>query len=170
MYGTQTGYSCVVEPFERTYPEFEIRVHGILHQHRDIASTQCISNLLHGKRIGRSTRTHPQQVDACRQGKLNMLRGSNLCSYRQRELVTHTPHPKETLLSHALETAGTRTGFPETGPEIIGLTDQCRGDGHYLLLALCATRTCNQHWPLEYINLIYFHYLLFSGKACVHYP
>ena len=112
MYGTQTGYSGIIEPFERAYPEFKIRVYGILYQYRDIASTQSIGNLLHGKRIGRCTRTHPQQVDACRQGKLHMFRGGHLRSYRQRELVTYAPHPKETLLTHALETAGTCTGFP----------------------------------------------------------
>ena len=40
--GTQTLYACVVDALQRTYPQFQVRVHGILDQHRHIDTLESI--------------------------------------------------------------------------------------------------------------------------------
>ena len=48
-----------VQTLERADPQFQVGIHRILHQDRNIDPFQGIGQLLHGKRVGYGSRSDP---------------------------------------------------------------------------------------------------------------
>ena len=79
MDGTQTFQACIVDTFQSSNPQLQVRIYRILHQYRDIYAFQCIGNFLYGERIGGGTCTYPKKVNSSLQAFVYMFGGSYFC-------------------------------------------------------------------------------------------
>ena len=53
-----------VDAFKSAHPQVEVRIHGVLYQHRHINTVERVGKFLHGEGICHGARTHPKDVHA----------------------------------------------------------------------------------------------------------
>ena len=63
MDGSQTLDASLVDALQGTYPQLNVRVHGVLHEDGHVDALQRIGQGLHGKGVGGGAGTHPKDVD-----------------------------------------------------------------------------------------------------------
>ena len=142
--GTKSLDTSLVDTLERTDPELKIRIHRVLHQHRNIHALKAVSQCLHGEWIGRSTCSHPQNIDSIFQGELHVLRSSYLGSCEHTGLLLHLLHPRQGSLAISLEASWFGTWLPYTSAEhVAAFSSQLLGGSHNLLFSLCRAWACN---------------------------
>ena len=79
MNDPQPLQTCLIETLQCSYPQFKVGIDRILYQHGEVEPLHGISQSLHGKRIGRGTRTHPEDVHTVLQSQFNVLGCRHLC-------------------------------------------------------------------------------------------
>ncbi len=153
----QALHTSLVQTLHRTNPQLQVGVDGILHEDGDIHTLQRVGKCLHGKRIGRGTRTHPQDINAILQAELHMLRCSHLGSHQHLRLLLHLLQPNEGWFTMSLEATGFRTGLPYPGTEVMtSVHCQLLGGSHHLLLTLSTAGSCNDEgafivtWKIQF--------------------
>ena len=148
--GTDALQSRIVDAFQGTNPEFQVGVHRVLHQHRDVDSLQGIGNLLHGKGVGAGARADPKQVDARFQALVHMLGCSHFGSHIHARLLLHLLEPLEAFHAYALKAARLGARFPNACPEYPdAFRRELRGCFHHLFFGLCAARAGNHQGTLH---------------------
>ena len=144
MYGTQTLHACLVETLQRTNPQLDVGVHGVLHEHGNVHALQRVGQCLHGKGVGRGTGSHPEDVNAVLQRQLHVLGRGHLGRNQHARLFLHLLHPGQRLLAVALEAAWLGARLPHTGAEVVtAFHSQLSGGCQHLLLGLSRTWACN---------------------------
>ena len=135
--GTEPFHACLVDTLHGTDPQLEVRVHRVLDEHGTVVAFQTVGELLHGKGVGGSAGTDPQDVDTILLAQLHMLRRGDLSSDEHTRLFLHFLQPGQRLLTVALEASGFGTGLPHTGAEhVAAFGGKLAGGGHYLLFGL----------------------------------
>ena len=146
--GAQTADSGVVDAFDGSDPEFEVRADGVLHQHRDVHAAQGVGDLLHGEGVGRRAGPDPEQVDAPFQGRLDMLVRGDFGGGVHARFALYALHPGDSLLADAFESAGFRAGLPEPGAvDADSFGGQYAGRVEELFFGFGAARTGNDQRP-----------------------
>ena len=141
VYCGKAGDAGLVDALQRSYPQFEVGVDRILHQHRDVDTFQRIGQQLHRKRVGAGAGSYPQHVDVVFQRQLHMSRSGYLRSYEHRCLFLHLLEPGQRFLAVALKASGLGTRLPYSCSEhVAALTRELLGGGDDLLLSLCGAR------------------------------
>ena len=147
--GSQTLHTSLVDALQSTYPQFQVGVHGVLHQHGHVDAAQRVGEGLHGKGVGRGARANPQDVDVVFQRKFHVLGGGHLGGDEHPRLVLHPFHPGQRLLAVAFESSGFGTRFPYSRTKHMA-TFMCQlcGGGHHLLLGLGGAWPCDDDGSL----------------------
>ena len=57
--------TCLVKTKECTFPQLNVGVQGILHQHGDVLSAEGFRQFRHRKGAGRGARSYPEGVKSC---------------------------------------------------------------------------------------------------------
>ena len=78
---------------------------------------QRIGNVLHGKGVGASAGTHPQDINAGIEGSTDMLDRRHLGSDSHSRFALDSLQPRQAAVTDALKTARQGAGLPEAGPE-----------------------------------------------------
>ena len=139
--GTQLAYSGAVQALQRSYPQVQVRIHRILHEHRYVGVPESIRYLLHQERIAGGTGSYPDQVHSVFQALIDVLFAGNLGTDLHPEFLLYLLHPLQSGNAHALEAAGMGAGLPYSCTEHVYslLFETCRGP-HQLLFAFRAAR------------------------------
>ena len=146
-----------VQTLKGTDPQIKVRVHRVLHKHRDVCILKSICNFLHKERIGRSSRTQPDKVNTILQALEHVLLTCHLSRDLQSVFLLCLLHPLQALSTYALKRARMCPRFPYSRsidvdsnfPEMFcGL--------HNLLLRLGAARASHnaRPWLCEHSPLI----------------
>ena len=137
--GPQPSDAGVEQPLDAADPEVDVGTHGVLHQHGDVVSPQCVGNLLHGKGVRDGAGPQPQQVDAGIECRSNVLARGDLGGHAHPRFAPHALHPDEPRRAYTLEAARLGAGLPESGAEDAQpLCGQRAGGGQELLFGLGA--------------------------------
>ena len=133
----------LVEPFESSDPQIEVRVDRVLHKHRDIRILQCISDFLYKERIGGGAGSNPDHIHAELQAVEYMLLAGNLGGHLHSEFILDPLKPFEARCSYTLEIVRMSARLPDTCSEDIDAQGlETAGSLHYLNLRLGAARAC----------------------------
>lgn len=144
MDGGQPFQSGLVDALQRTDPQFQVRVHGVLHQNGDVHALQCVGYLLHGEGVGRGAGADPQDVDAGLQGLEHVLGSGHFGSHVHARFLFHFLEPGQAFYAYALEASGFGAGFPDTGTEYLDAAAcQLAGGFHHLFFSFGAAGACN---------------------------
>ena len=117
MYGRHLLDASLINTLHASYPQLEVGVHGVLHQHGHVCSLETVGQSLHGKGVGGSTRAYPQDVHSILQAQLHVLRRGHLCGDEHSRLLLDGLQPWQRLLSVALEAAWLGAWLPHSSPE-----------------------------------------------------
>ena len=147
VYGSQFLYACAVETFESTYPQLEVRVHGVLHEHRDVDAAQRVGEGLHGEGVGAGACSHPHDVDAVFHCQLDVSGCCHLGGDEHSRLLLDLLEPLEGRFAVSLEASWLGARLPHSCTEhVASLLCQLLGCFHHLFFCLCAARTCYDEW------------------------
>ena len=113
----QTADAGVVDALHAADPQFEVRTHGILDQHRNVVAAQRVGDLLHGKGVGRGAGADPDHVDAPFQRRHDMLARGDLGGGVHPCFAFYALEPCHAFGTHALEPSGFGAGLPKSGAE-----------------------------------------------------
>ncbi len=91
--GGKPFQSRLVDALQSAYPQFEVGVDGVLHQHGDVHALQRIRYLLHGEGVGCRACTYPQDVDAGFQSLEHVLGRGYFGGYVHARLLLHFLEP-----------------------------------------------------------------------------
>ena len=119
MDGSQPFDACAVDALHGTYPQLQVGVDGVLHQHGDIHSLQGIGHLLYGKGVGRGAGTYPQNVYSSLQAFVHMLGGSHFGGHVHAGLLLDLLQPGESLYTDTFEAAWFGARLPDAGAEYL---------------------------------------------------
>ena len=148
MYDTELPYTCLVKPFQSTYPQIQIRIHRILDKHRNIRILQRISYFLHQKRVGRRPGPDPDHIHTEFHAVENMLFACHLRADLHSQLVLYSLEPFEPLGSYAFECIRVSSRLPYSGTEhAYAQRLKSSGSFHYLDFGFCAARASYQERP-----------------------
>ena len=107
--------------FNRSDPQFEIRIDGVLNEHRNINPAQSIRHILHTKRVYCGSGTDPEYIHVKMQGVFHLFGGSDFHSNRNAGCLPGFLHPGQALGSDSFETTRAGSGFPDACPHNIHL-------------------------------------------------
>ncbi len=144
MYDTKTADTCVIEAFERTYPQVEVGIDRILDKHWYILARifKHIGNLLHCERIGRRARTYPQQVYSIFKSRLDMTSVSHFGRHFHTGLLLYLIEPSKPRNTYTLEASRLGARLPYACTKYFyACTRKTAGCGQDLFFGLCAART-----------------------------
>ena len=143
VYGSQTLYACLIDALHSSYPQLQVGINRILHKDGDVHSLQTVGYRLHGKGIGRGTRSNPKDVNVVLKGKLYMLRCCHLCGDEHACLLLHALQPRQRCLAVALEATRLGARFPHSRTKHSeSVRSQLACCCHHLLLGLSRARSC----------------------------
>ena len=141
MNRAESVHTGIVQALKSADPEFEIRIHGVFHQHRDVNAAQSIGQFLHGKGIHHRACAYPQQVHAVLQRSLHVCRRSHLGGDEHAQFFFHAGEPRQALFAHAFEAAGLGARFPYTGAKYFDpIFEQLPRRGQHLFLCFGRAR------------------------------
>ena len=141
-------YACGIEPLERSYPEVDVRVYGVLHENRNVRIPQSFSDFLHEERICGGPRPDPEHVNPVLDAFEYVLLARNLRAHFHAGFLLHALQPLEPRSPHAFEAPGVRPGLPDAGPEYsYSLLGKGFCGHHYLHFGLCAAGSGYYHRP-----------------------
>ena len=72
MDSTYLRDASLVEAKECTFPQLNVGVQGVLHQHGDVLSAEGFRQFRHRKGTGRRTSSYPEGVKSCGQSLLDV--------------------------------------------------------------------------------------------------
>ena len=78
MDGSDAADAGVADAFDGADPQLEVGADGVFHQHGDVLSPERVGDLLHGEGVGGRAGADPQQVDAARQRRGDVLARGDL--------------------------------------------------------------------------------------------
>ena len=149
MDGRQTAHASGIEPLQCPNPQFQVGIHRIFHENRHVDAFQRVGKGLHGERIGRCPRTHPERVDAVFQCQFHVFGRRHLDGYSHSQFVFHPLEPGQCLLAVSLETTWLRARLPHAGTEdATAHFLQFSGRRHHLFFVLRRTRPRNHKGAL----------------------
>ena len=99
--GTQLAHSGTVQALQRSYPQVQVRIHRILHEHRYVGVPEGIRYLLHQERIAGGTGSYPDQVHSVFQALIDVLFAGNLGTDLHPEFLLYLLHPLQSGNAHA---------------------------------------------------------------------
>ena len=145
MHGTQAGNTCIADALQGTEPQVKVGINGILDQDGHlVVSLQLVGDALDGKGVGRRAGSNPQDVNACIQGRTDMLDRSHLGRKRHSRFLPDLLQPFQADVPHAFKSAGHGARFPDACPENFhAYGRQGTRRVERLLLALGTTRSGN---------------------------
>ena len=151
VYGGQPSQPGVVDALQCADPQFEVGVHGVLHQDGDVHAPQRVGYLLHGKGVGRCPRPYPEEVDSVLQGFVHVLGRRHFGGHVHAGLAFHFLEPCQSFHADAFEASGFGAGFPDARPEYLDAFGcQLAGGFHHLFFCFCAARACNDEGSFRF--------------------
>ena len=131
--------SRIVDAFQGTDPQFQIGIDRILYKHRNVYAFQCVGYFLYGKRVGRSARADPKDVDAGFQAFVYMFGRSHFGGDIHARLFFHFFQPGQSFHPDAFKASRLGAGLPDAGPEYLDtFVCQLLGGRHDLFFCLGA--------------------------------
>jgi hypothetical protein len=138
---TQGPDAGLCEPLERPDPQLEIRIRGVLHEHRHRRPAEGVRQLLHGEGVDGRPRADPEEVDPGGERGLDVRRLGDLGRGPHPILLPRGAQPGQRTLTDPFEGARAGASLPDAGAEEI---DARAGEAARrfvdLLLALRRTR------------------------------
>ena len=80
--GSQACDARSVDALQSTDPEFDVGIHRVFDQNRDVHTFQRVGQFLHGERIGRSACSDPKQIHSGFERRFHMLGHSHFGGYQ----------------------------------------------------------------------------------------
>ena len=96
MDGSHLGDTGTIQAFKGAYPQFQVGVHRILHQHRNVNALQGIGHFLHGERVHGGAGTDPKEIESGVKGSFHMGGIGHLSGYRQTGFLAGADKPLKT--------------------------------------------------------------------------
>lgn len=115
--GGDAFHARLGDPLDGADPQLQIRIDGILHEHRDVHAVDGVRDLLHGERRDGRPRADPYCINSMGQSKFDMLRVGDLHGERDARLRLRAVQPVERLFACAFEGARPRARFPHARPQ-----------------------------------------------------
>ena len=146
--GCQLRDARLVDALQGPYPQFEVRVHRVFHQHGGIGAPEGVGQVLHGEGVGRCSCSYPEDVDAIGQCLLHMGGCGHLGGHEHARLLLNPFEPRQRLQSVAFESARFGTRFPHAGAEHMAtLLGQLPCRFHHLFLGFGRARSSYHERP-----------------------
>ena len=139
---SQLAYAGTVESLKCSNPKVQVRIHGILNQHRNVGIGKGVRNLLHEERIRTGTCTQPDQIDAVFDTLEHVLLACHFGCDLHTVFFLYPLEPFQARYPYAFEASRMGPRFPYSGTEHIDTEffKPC-GSLHYLVFALSAARS-----------------------------
>ena len=134
---SDAGNTCTCYAFDRTAPELQVGVDGILDEYGDIDTTQGISDFLHAERVHGRAGADPEHINVEGEGILYLLASGHFHRSRESRQFLGLLQPGKSLGTDAFEHAGLGARLPDTGTENIHLSGggQLLGRCYHLLFS-----------------------------------
>ena len=130
----------MVEAQESAFPQLDVGVKWVLHQHGDALSAEGLGKLCHSKRACRRARSDPEGIQPCSECFLHMAGGGHFGGDLHTQLTLDALEPRQAFATYPLEGAracrGASTGCTEeadtSGTQRLGRREGlCFGRRHY---------------------------------------
>ena len=146
---TQFLHPGLVQTLQSPYPQVQIRIHRVFHQHRYVGIFQRIRDFLDKERVRGSPGAYPHHVHSELHAVEDVFLACHLRAYLHPEFVFHPLHPFESRGSDSLECVRMCARLPDAGAEHAD-SQRLKPTGclHDLYFRLCAARAGYQKRPL----------------------
>ena len=115
--GTQAFQACIVETFQSSNPQLQVRIYRVLYQYRNIHTFQRIGNFLHGKRVGGGACAYPKQVYPGLQAFVYVFGCSDFGRNVHAGFFLYLLQPCKAVYAYSFEAARFGARFPDAGTE-----------------------------------------------------
>ena len=117
MYSSYLRDTCLVEAQESAFPQLDVGVERVLHQHGDALSAEGFGKLCHSKRACRRARSDPEGIQPSSECLLHMAGGGHFGGDLHTQLTLDALEPRQAFATYPLEGARACAGLPQAGTE-----------------------------------------------------